>query len=274
MQPQVQPRQMAPPQQFSDRPFGGQRPLPATRGSIAVPDNVRPNMQPGTVRPGNINPIRPAQVPGQGNIGGADRPNPRPGAFTRDNLHVMNHNNTYVRRNDVRSYNYAPYYWGGYNYYGYYPYAYHPYAPYYWGGGWYPWGFVTGALSGAAIAVALDGGNYYYDNGAWYVDDEGAYTVVQAPVGGGIQSLPSDAQMVTVNGATYFYYGGAFYQQISGSYVVVAPPAGAIVDHLPPGAEVVQLGDRSYYKVGATYYQPVLVNGVDKFEVVQVEAGQ
>jgi hypothetical protein len=207
----------------------------------------------------------------RGNINNVNRAN----VMNRGDINVYNNRNTMVRRNNLNTYTRPPYVWNGNRFYGYRPYGFHAYRPYSWGASWHPWGyFVGGALAATAIAVAVGGNNYYADNGVWYAPTEGGYTVVQAPVGGTVQSMPSGAQPVSVNNTTNYYYGGAYYEKSANGYTVVAPPAGAVVDNLPDGAQAVQMGSQTFYKLGETYYQPVIIDGQNKFEVVQVEQGQ
>ena len=112
---------------------------------------------------------------------------------------------------------------------------------------------------------------YHYDQGVWYVQSGGGYTVVQAPVGGTVTTIPSGSTTTVVNNVTNYYYGGAYYEKSGTTYKVVPPPAGAVVENLPEGGEEVKIGDQTYVKIGETYYQPVQVDGKNKYEVVQVE---
>jgi len=121
--------------------------------------------------------------------------------------------------------------------------------------------------------VSINNEKYHYDQGVWYSQASNGYTVVQAPVGGTVTTIPSNNQPVVVNNVTNYYYGGAYYEKTSSGYKVVAPPAGAVVDNLPEGGEEVKIGDQTYVKIGETYYQPVTVDGKNKYEVVQIEEG-
>ena len=119
--------------------------------------------------------------------------------------------------------------------------------------------------------VSVENEQYHYDQGVWYSQTNGGYTVVQAPVGGTVTTIPSNSQPVVVNNVTNYYYGGAYYEKSGTQYKVVPPPAGAVVDNLPEGGEEVKIGDQTYVKIGETYYQPVKVDGKEKYEVAQVE---
>lgn len=119
--------------------------------------------------------------------------------------------------------------------------------------------------------VALQ--DYYYDEGVFYLKVEGGYTVVAAPIGATIKTLPAGYETLTLeDGKTInYYYGGTFYEKTSKGFTVVPPTAGTLVEHLPEGGEEVQMGDVKYVKVGDTYYQPVKENGKDLYEIADVE---
>jgi hypothetical protein len=188
-----------------------------------------------------------------------------------NNINNSNNRNTVVRQNNIAVYPRPPYAWGGRRFYSFHPYAYHPFTPYHWGPSWNPWGFFVAALAITAIVVAMDDDEYHYDEGVWYTKSQDGYTVVQAPVGGNVNNIPSGAETVVVNNTTNYYYGGAYYEKKDSGYQVVAPQAGAVVEKLPAGGEEVKIGDQTYVKVGETYYQPIQVDGKNKYEVAQVE---
>ena len=120
--------------------------------------------------------------------------------------------------------------------------------------------------------LAFDG-EYYYDQGVFYLKGNGGYTVVSAPLGAKIKTLPSGYETVSVDESStkYYYYGGTFYEKIADGYKVVAPLAGTIVENVSEGGEEVKIGDVTYIKVGETYYQPIKENGKDMYEVADVE---
>ncbi len=116
------------------------------------------------------------------------------------------------------------------------------------------------------------GTEYYYDQGVFYIKNEEGYTVVAAPVGATIKTMPDKYETVSIDDKTKnYYYGGAFYEKTDKGYTVVPPTAGAVVEHLPEGGEEVKMGEITYVKIGETYYQPVKENGKDAYEVVDVE---
>lgn len=156
------------------------------------------------------------------------------------------------------------------------------------GFGFYP-GEIQPSLSGPAFtsyrdyqdnsmylsgnARALYDGEYYYDEGVFYLKGNGGYTVVSAPIGGKIKTLPSGYETITVDdaGTKNYYYGGAFYVKSGDGYKVVAPLAGSVVENVSEGGEEVKMGDVTYIKFGDTFFQPIQKDGKDMYEVVDVE---
>ena len=186
-------------------------------------------------------------------------------------IRVNNQRNTHVRSSSVR-YTRPPYVYGGFHYYCHRPYFYHPYRPFYWGPAWHPWGWFVATLATTAIIVSVNNQKYHYDQGTYYVESDGGYTVVQAPVGATVQTIPKEAEVVQVNETTNnYYYGGAYYEKSAEGYTVVPATAGTIVPHLPEGGEEVKIGDVTYVQFGETYYQPIQVDGKDMYEIVEVK---
>ncbi|MBZ5856223.1 DUF6515 family protein [Flavihumibacter profundi] len=113
---------------------------------------------------------------------------------------------------------------------------------------------------------------YYYDQGVFYLKGDDGYTVVSAPIGAIIKTLPSGYETITLDDNTKnYYYGGTFYEKNSKGYKVVAPLAGSVVEHVSEGGEEVKMGDVTYIKLGETYFQPIEENGKDMYEVADVE---
>jgi hypothetical protein len=118
-------------------------------------------------------------------------------------------------------------------------------------------------------------GEYYYDQGVFYLKEKEGYTVVAAPVGGVIKTLPSGYETIVLDeasGSKNYYWGGTFYEKVSNGYKVVPPTSGAVVENISDGGEEVKLGDVTYVKIGGTYFQPIQMNGKNVYEVVDVEA--
>ncbi|MEI6434880.1 MAG: DUF6515 family protein [Bacteroidota bacterium] len=189
-----------------------------------------------------------------------------------DNSKSVNVNKTTVVRTNPRPYPRPPYAYGGHSYYSYHPYHYHPYHPYTWGAVWHPCGFFITTLAATAIIVSVANQKYHYDQGVYYIAGNGGYTVVQAPVGATITTLPPGSQTVIINETTNnYYYGGTYYEKSGDSYTVVPPTAGVIVENLPEGGQEVKIGEIKYVKVGDTYYQPIEKDGKSLYEVVDVK---
>jgi len=189
------------------------------------------------------------------------------------NVNINVNRNVAVRVNP-RPYPRPPYVYGGFRYSCYHPYVYHPFYPFYWGPMWHPWGFFVTTLAVTAIAVTVASQQYYYDQGMFYVSGNGGYTVVQAPVGATITTLPPGSQTVVINETTNnYYYGGTYYEKTGETYTVVPPTAGTVVEKLPEGGKEVKIGEVTYVQVGETYYQPIVQDGKNMYEVVDVQKG-
>ena len=189
---------------------------------------------------------------------------------TNVNVNVNNRNTVVVA--NPRPYPRPPYAYGGHSYYAYHPYYYHPYQPYHWGPMWHPWGFFIATMAATAVIVTVANQQYHYDQGVYYVASNGGYTVVQAPVGATITTLPPGSQPVVINETTNnYYYGGTYYEKTDKGYSVVPPTAGTIVEQLPEGGKEIKIGDVTYVQVGETYYQPTEQDGKKVYEVVDVK---
>ena len=91
-------------------------------------------------------------------------------------------------------------------------------------------------MGGTGIIVSIENQQYHYDQGVYYLQSNGGYTVVQAPVGATITTLPPATQTVVVNETTNnYYYGGVSYEISASGYTVVPPTAGVVVENLPEG---------------------------------------
>ncbi len=258
------------------QPSGGGK---ATQGRTAAPSTrqTASPAQPPTINGGSQK--SPARTGSSAGRADADRKGGNTvnvgSGNTNVNINVDNSRNTTVRRNTNVRYNRPPYRYGGHSYYCHHHYYYHPYRPYYWGPAWHPWGFVVATLAVTAIVVSVNNQQYHYDNGVYYMPASGGYTVVQAPVGATVTTIPSGSQTVVVNETTNnYYFGGTYYEKSDTGYTVVPPTAGTIVETLPEGGEEVRIGEQTYVKYGETYYQPIQKDGKDVYEVVDVREGE
>jgi hypothetical protein len=105
----------------------------------------------------------------------------------------------------------VPYYYGTHPH-SYYPYYYHPYHSYALGPE-PPWTFFAPSLGSTA----------------YYPPANGGYTLVEAPVGTSVPSLPPSAEAVVVDGKRgYYRFAGTYYQQTPTGFVVVGTTPGIV----------------------------------------------
>jgi len=150
------------------------------------------------------------------------------------------------------------------------PYSYHPYHPYHWGPSWHPIGFFAATLAADAYLFSIANQQYYYDDGVYYEPSSNGYSVVAAPIGAVVSSLPDGYETVQLGDDYYYYYGGTFYIATDQGYQVVVAPYGAVVTDIPDGAVEQDINGDSYYLYNNTYYEPVSEGGEDAYQVVQV----
>ena len=95
---------------------------------------------------------------------------------------------------------------------------------------------------------------------------------MQAPVGATVTTLPPGSQTVVINETTNnYYYAGTYYEKKPDGYTVVPPTAGTVVENLPEGGKEVKEGEITYVQVGETFYQPIVQDGKNVYEVVEVK---
>jgi hypothetical protein len=237
--PVVTPRQVARPVEahpVEARPAEG-RPVEG-RPVEERPVEERPTINGGARNVGNHDLSRPADVHTTVNV--------------RQNVTVRDHVNVYHT--------------GAYR--GIHPYQYHPYRPYYWGPHWHPLGFFLSALAADAILFNFNNQQYYFDDGCFYLPSNGGYSVVPAPVGAVVASLPPGYETCTVGDQTYEYFGGVFYVYTGQGYQVVVAPPGAVITELPVGAVDQSINGVDLLVYNNTYYQPISQDGQDAYEVV------
>ena len=182
------------------------------------------------------------------------------------NRTVNVHENVNVQRTVTVRDHVNVYHTGAYR--GVHPYYYHPYRPSYWGPHWHPLGFFLGALAADAIFFNFNNQRYYYDDGCYYLPTNGGYSVVPAPIGATVGSLPDGFETTMVGNDTFYYFGGAFYVAIDGGYQVVAAPPGAVITQLPVGAVEQQINGQDLLVYNNVYYSPISQDGQDAYEVV------
>jgi hypothetical protein len=221
------------------RPAPAARPAPAPARPVeARPVEEHPTINGGSRNIGNHDFSRPADV----------------------------HNAVPARNNVTVRNNVNVYHTGGYR--GIHPYYYHPYRPYYWGPHWHPLGFFLSALASDAILFNFNNQQYWYDDGCFYLPQNGGYDVVAAPIGADVASLPPGYETPVVDGVTYYYFAGVFYALTGQGYQVIAAPPGAVIYQLPDGAADQQAGGQDFLVYNNTWYEPISQDGQDAYEVV------
>ncbi|HTR29050.1 MAG TPA: DUF6515 family protein [Puia sp.] len=226
------------------RPTPTMRPAPASRPVETRPAEPRPVVE------------RPTINGGSRNIGNHDLARPvevvHDAVNARSNVTVRDHVNVYHTG----------------RYRGIHPYYYHPYRPYYWGPHWHPLGFFLSSLATDAIWFSFNNQRYWYDDGCFYLPQNGGYAVVPAPVGAIVATIPPGYETPVVDGTTYYYFGGVFYVYTGQGYQVVTAPPGAVIYQLPDGATDQQIDGQDFLVYNNTWYEPVSQDGQDAYEVV------
>jgi len=77
---------------------------------------------------------------------------------------------------------------------------------------------------------------------------------------------------IQVNGSTYYYYGGIFYAKTANGYTVIKAPAGAVLTNLPTGGKEEQVDGQNYVLFNNTYFLPIVQNGTNVYQVVELSA--
>lgn len=243
---------------FHPAPAPAPRPAaPAPRPAAPAP---RPEVRPEPARTEAPRPEEHATINGGArNFGNHDYGRPA-APVVHENVNVNVHANIGYREHV------NVYHTGGYR--GVHPYYYHPYRPYYWGPHWHPVGFFLSALAADAIWFNYNNQRYWYDDGVYYEPASGGYSVVPAPIGAVVGSLPDGYETTMVGNDTFYYFGGAFYVQTDQGYQVVAAPPGAVITQLPVGAVDQQIHGQDVLVYNNVYYSPISQDGQDAYEVV------
>ncbi|MDE3251743.1 MAG: hypothetical protein KGO92_02985 [Bacteroidota bacterium] len=161
--------------------------------------------------------------------------------------------------------------WEGRRYYSLYNYSYHPYRPFFYGSYFHPIGFFTAALNFGALSIYWDNRDYRYYDGAYYQPYNNGYRVVAPPYGAGIPYLPNGYSTTVLGNDTFYYFGGIFYYNDGNSYIITQAPPGAVVYDLPEGCTDVVVGNISYLQYNNTLFQPIVLNGRNAYEVVELD---
>ena len=139
-----------------------------------------------------------------------------------------------------------------------------------WNYAYFPrWGEYYWGLPYYGSTFALNGFNYYYDDGIYYRSDDGQYEVVPAPLGYKTKTIPKDCFQFTIENVTYYYYFGSYYVQRDGQYEVVNPPVGAEVPAIPKGYDQVVIDGQTYYTMNGVQYKAILKNNEIWYQIIK-----
>lgn len=86
-------------------------------------------------------------------------------------------------------------------------------------------------LPRGACPIGFRGHQYFYYDGVYYQGVSGGYTVVSAPRGVIVSSIPWGHHRIWMNGRYYFRYQDTYYVPIQGGYQVVDSPYAASVSN-------------------------------------------
>lgn len=112
---------------------------------------------------------------------------------------------------------------------------------------------------------------YYYGNGNFYINYNGGYIVVAAPIGYTVPTIPPGSNHIKYNDTVYCYYGGNFYVENANSYyTTVKAPLGISIPELPPNAVALEDGRGNIvYRYGNTFYLPRNIYGNIWYQVIE-----
>ncbi|PVD52273.1 hypothetical protein DC498_11155 [Terrimonas sp.] len=119
-----------------------------------------------------------------------------------------------------------------------------------------------------AERVVYNNRTYDYNNGRFYIENNGRYIQTPPPRGMRIKNLPSNYVRVNFGNSLYYFLEGVFYFDRSGFYEVVNPQIGTIVDALPADYEKVVYNGYTYYEYNGILYDRVTTSYGRGYQVV------
>lgn len=119
-----------------------------------------------------------------------------------------------------------------------------------------------------ARTVEVGGFTYLYDQGIFWLQHGANYTVVTAPVGATMGSLPKGVTRVVSGTVPVWYFFGSFFGEKDGAYAVIKPPAGLTVFYLPDGYKQEKVNGVALYRFGDVLFKPVFIQGILAYQVV------
>jgi len=120
-----------------------------------------------------------------------------------------------------------------------------------------------------ARTVEVGGFTYRYDQGIFWLQQGGSYTVVTAPVGATVDKLPQGVTRIVSGTGSVWYFFGTFFGEKGGAYEVIKPAAGLTVFYLPDGYSQEKVKGVGLYRFGDVFFKPVFIQGILAYQVVE-----
>ena len=130
-------------------------------------------------------------------------------------------------------------------------------------------GSTVDTLPEQHMILKIDGRDYYYSRGVFYISSSDTYVAVPPPYGAEVGTILTNYTAVQKGDKEYLNSGGVFYLKISNGFKVVAPPTGAIINKLPIYARSALIDGELYYVFGDAYYQPAFRSGAVVYTIVE-----
>lgn len=122
---------------------------------------------------------------------------------------------------------------------------------------------------GDARTVEVGGLTYRYDRGLFWLRQVSNYTVVTAPVGATVDTLPQGVTRIVSGAGPVWYFFGSFFGQKGSAYEVIKPAAGLQVFYLPDGYSQEKVKGVERYRFGDVLFKPVFIQGILAYQVVE-----
>jgi hypothetical protein len=122
---------------------------------------------------------------------------------------------------------------------------------------------------GDARTVEVGGLTYRYDQGLFWLHQVSNYTVVTAPVGATVDTLPQGVTRVVSGAGSVWYFFGSFFGQKGSAYEVIKPAAGLTVFYLPDGYSQEKVKGVELYRFGDILFKPIFIQGILAYQVVE-----
>ncbi len=120
-----------------------------------------------------------------------------------------------------------------------------------------------------ARTVEVGGFTYRYDRGVFWLHQGAGFTVVTAPVGATVDTLPQGVSRIVSGAGSVWYFFGTFFGEKGGAYEVIKPAAGLTVFYLPDGYRQENVKGVALYRFGDVRFKPVFIQGILAYQVVE-----